>query len=377
MKGFFASVFRSLPGLSLKQLLGLPLKVARLLFETRVVNRPSNGYPLFLTWSITFDCNVYCRFCSTHKLHHQFPPRLSRERSLELAHEIGRSDILAVGFTGGEVLLHSDLFDLVKVIKSYGKSVYLVTNGLLLEEYAAQIVEAEVDAVVVSVDSLIAEQHDNMRKSPGLLVQLMSGMRKLKDLRGEGAPKIKTTTVVSAANLKQLPDIIETLEELADTVALQPITNDGVNSPHSQSDEAMKAYKFPAEQQAEVAQHLKNLQAQYPQFDDAYTNGFLDFWFDKEALAERVPCWSPFLRLIILPDGETYHCQADPQFGSLGNIANHSLYELWNSPEMLRQREVIRNCENHCICWTQDTSFNALAQKYGVHHVFPPIKRRR
>jgi MoaA/NifB/PqqE/SkfB family radical SAM enzyme len=89
-----------------------------------------------VTWLPTFDCNAYCQFCGTHILHKKTPEALSRERSLEIAEEIGRSKTWVVGFTGGEVLLWPFLFDVIRILKQHHVIVYIVTNGLLLEKFS-------------------------------------------------------------------------------------------------------------------------------------------------------------------------------------------------------------------------------------------------
>ena len=61
---------------------------------------------------------------------------------------------------------------------------------------------------------------------------------------------------------------------------------------------------------------------------------------------------------------------------NLGNIKNNSLLEIWNSSEMIRQREIIRNHKNNCICWTQDTAFNAILDGVPLLDKLPVLNKK-
>jgi len=340
----------------------------RNLFWRRIFNKTNGAYPLFVTWLVTFDCNVYCRFCSTHSLKKQFPEALSEAKALEVAEEIGRSGVWTVAFTGGEVLMWPHLFGVIRCLKSYGKRVYIVTNGLLLESVASQIVEAKVDGVVISIDAVAPGEHDYLRKSEGLFEKLVAGIKRVKELRGPEGPVLKSMTVVSKRNLAGLNEILAQVEALVDVSSVQPITNSYDNSPHNQSDKAMDPYMFGPEQEAEVREQMDRFIQHNPGFDNRYVRAFADYWFNKDTLVEAYPCWSPFLRLQIFPDGGVYHCTANDRFGKVGDLTRMSLLECWNSQEMLAQRECIRSGQNKCICWTQDSSFNAfLASLPGLN----------
>ena len=103
----------------------------------------------------------------------------------------------------------------------------------------------------------------------------------------------------------------------------------------------------------------------------------ISFWFHPEKLIERVRCWSPFLRLLILPDGDTRQCLVRSDYGATGNLNVTSVMDAWNSQEMQRQREEIRCHQNKCICWTQDTAFNAMGDDIPIANKFPIWNKRK
>ena len=84
-------------------------------------------------------------------------------------------------FSGGEPLMHSDLFRLCRILRGRGIRVTILSTGLLLERYAEAVV-ANVDDVIVSLDGP-PEIHDRVRRIPGAFKKLSSGAAAVRSLR--------------------------------------------------------------------------------------------------------------------------------------------------------------------------------------------------
>jgi MoaA/NifB/PqqE/SkfB family radical SAM enzyme len=84
-------------------------------------------------------------------------------------------------FTGGEPLMHSDLFRLCAILRERGIRVTVLSTGLLLERHAQSIVYG-VDDVIVSLDGP-PEVHDRIRRVPGAFEKLAAGVRSIRALR--------------------------------------------------------------------------------------------------------------------------------------------------------------------------------------------------
>lgn len=113
--------------------------------------------PLFLSWNITFRCNLRCSYCGASEV-----PR--RELSgdeicagLEEAYELGAR---WVTFGGGEPLLHGDIGQMIDHAAHLGYQVFLSTNGSLLPRKLDQI--RKVDHINLSLDGP-REVHDAVR----------------------------------------------------------------------------------------------------------------------------------------------------------------------------------------------------------------------
>ncbi len=344
--------------------------------RTKMFNINAKRGPLFITWLPTFRCNVNCSTCSTHELSRIYPESLDLEKAKEIAHQIGRAQTWAVGFSGGEPLLWPHLFEVIKVLKSYGLTVWIITNGLLLKDKVEQIIDAKVDTVVVSIDSLNAEEHDQNRGKPGLLRTMMEGIDLLKQKRTGKKPFIKSTTVLSKKNYPEIEKIVSQLNKLVDVVTVQPIATDYAHNPHNIKEEVKSAFLPSSEDEAPIREKIRKLAKLYPSLNSRYFKNIPDYWFHREKLL-KVNCWSPFLRLRIMPDGKVIHCIANVRYGAVGNLKEMTLMDIWNSPLMKRHREEIRRHQQNCICWTQDTSYNASLDSLPLINKLPIFNKMK
>ncbi|MBF0521090.1 MAG: radical SAM protein [Nitrospirae bacterium] len=344
---------------------------------TRLFNIASPKAPPLLTWITTFDCNAYCKFCATHKVKHSCQESVPYEKLIKTAHEIGKAGTFVVGFSGGEVLMCHYLFDVIKVLHSYGVKTYIVTNGLLLREKADEILQSKVELVVVSIDSSTAEEHDNFRGFPGLYEILRDGIQYIKSKRENSVPLIKATTILNKKNIPKINVILDDLKAFTDTQSLQPIvTGYHENSPHSKAEEGITSFMFQPEDRPQLQHYINELIKNHPDFNSYYFRQIPTYYFDRERLLE-IQCWSPFFRMMIMPNGDVVHCLANPKYPPIGNIKDSTIMEIWNSREMFRQREEIRLHKNNCICWTQDASFNQLIHNIPLFNRIPVFKKHK
>lgn len=111
--------------------------------------------PVFsLRISITTRCNINCFYCHNDGIMPQDYEMSPSEifRIAKIAKEIG---IKKIRISGGEPLIRKDIIDIVKKISSLGfRDVSLTTNGTLLGKYAKDLVDAGLNRVNISFDTL-------------------------------------------------------------------------------------------------------------------------------------------------------------------------------------------------------------------------------
>ena len=123
-------------------------------------------------------CNCRCVMCDIWKETSQ--SELTAEELAQHLADIEKLSVKWVVFSGGEPLMHSDLFRLSDMLRSRNIRVTLLSTGLLLKRYAQQIV-TRIDDVIVSLDGP-AHIHDQIRRVPGAFAQLEQGIRAIHDL---------------------------------------------------------------------------------------------------------------------------------------------------------------------------------------------------
>jgi GTP 3',8-cyclase len=129
--------------------------------------------------SVTDRCNFRCRYCMPAEGMPWLPREeiLSFEEITRLVRILAGLGITDVRLTGGEPLARRDFPRLVAMLSSIDgiRDLSVTTNGYLLERDAAALVDAGIDRVNVSVDSLARDRfHEITRRDA--LPQVLRGL---------------------------------------------------------------------------------------------------------------------------------------------------------------------------------------------------------
>lgn len=179
------------------------------------VNPPRTRPPLnSLYLYLTEGCNLACRHCwiapkfqSGERVYPSLPLPMIRDIVAQ-AKPLGLS---SVKLTGGEPLMHPDILDILRYLRSEDLNVTIETNGVLCTpELAAEIALCRGRFVSVSLDGADAETNEWVRGVPG---SFAAAVRGIKNLVAAGVrPQIIMT--VMRRNFHQVEDIIRLAESL-------------------------------------------------------------------------------------------------------------------------------------------------------------------
>ncbi len=171
------------------------------------------GGPWTLELYPTLACNLDCTFCDTAPRHVKPVGELGEARLLSLVDEaadLGARRVMVLG--GGEPLLSAHAPALLRRVKARGLAGMLTTNGTLLgASTAALLVEIGWDDVHVSIDGAHPRTHDRLRGRAGAFdrtVRNLCRLRAIRDRRGARLPRLALHTVLTRANVEELPGIV-------------------------------------------------------------------------------------------------------------------------------------------------------------------------
>jgi Fe-coproporphyrin III synthase len=333
-------------------------------------------------------CNCRCLMCDIWR--DRGRRELAAEDLARWLPEWRRLGVERVVLSGGEALLHSDLWRLCALLREAGIAITLLSSGLLLARDAGRLARV-CDDVVVSLDGP-REVHDRIRNVPRAFDRLAEGVAALRAAadsngacggagaigapgsgasgaaasRRSGAPAASGVTVsgrctVQRANFLALRETVAAahdlgLERLSFLAA--DVTSEAFNRPGGWDGERAAAVALRAEDLAPLAAELAAL-ARERAAD--FASGFLAESPEKlerrllqhfAALLGRADfhpnaCNAPWVSAVLEADGTVRPCFFQPPLGNLYQAG--SLDALLNSPSATAWRRGL-DLERDAVC---------------------------
>jgi len=258
-----------------------------------------------------------------------------------------------VVFTGGEPLMHSDLFSLCAPLRTRGIEVSILSTGLLFERYAAQIAE-HTDSAIVSLDGPPA-LHDSIRHVSGGFDLIARGVAAIRTLQ-PGYP-ISARSVVQRRNHQALTETAAAAQDLGLT-SISYLAADLTSTAFN------RAEPWPMLRQNEVALAPGDLPALDQQIAALARNPFV---IDSPSHLSRIAqhfrahlglathiaphCNAPWVSALLTTDGTVQPCFFHPPVGSL---ATAPLAQILTSPRATQFRASLDVATNptcqRCVC---------------------------
>jgi cyclic pyranopterin phosphate synthase len=169
------------------------------------------GRPLrSLRLSVTDRCNLRCHYCMPEDEYLWLPREdvLTFEETSTLADLFGEMGVDRIRLTGGEPLLRRDLPSLVAQLarKPWLTDLALTTNGVLLADAAADLQQAGLHRITVSLDTLRADRFQRLARRDSLPA-VLAGIDAARRL---GFRDLKIDSVITRDdNDDELADLLE------------------------------------------------------------------------------------------------------------------------------------------------------------------------
>lgn len=332
-------------------------------------------FPSSISFTLTNRCNLRCRMCGQWSqegyMHHRHDG-LKTEMDLpdwkRLVDELAAHHISSVLLRGGEPFLFPGIIELLRYINSKGIFVSIDTNGTLLDDYAADVLDIGKIHLTISMDGP-AEVHDRVRGVVGTWARVRAGLARLDELETSSGQKIGrslnfTISPDSVGGLGDMPDVARSLS--VRTISIVPY------------------YYFPAAvgqmYEQELQQHFgcaafswrgfhhegsgvdwDVFQAQYRKYlaalDGIYNYPYMPWteqeyqtWFaDPLTPVGPLHCSNVDRLIDIQPNGDANFCVDFPDY-TIGNVKTATIAEVWNGERAARFR-AYRHQQPLAVCY--------------------------
>ena len=285
--------------------------------------------PKILNLMITERCNYLCSFCDFHKKSGEMPFELA----VRIINESQNVGIRTIAFTGGEPLLYNGIFDLVRLIKTYGMSPHITTNGSLVERNFENIIDSGLDSISFSVDGF-GETHDRLRGVKGSFESIERGILRL---ARSSKVLLFVNMVVTRLNVREILKVYEFAKSYGATFFFWPVNDvETLYMDESQREEYINSVRYICEREGCNSNKRRFLERG------------IDYHTGK---IRRFRCPAFFSTVNINFDGEVMPCCV---WGatelSAGNIKDKGLVEILSSE---KAKEVVKyifekGCYNRC-----------------------------
>ena len=160
-------------------------------------------------WNVIRRCNLACKHCYSISADHDFPGELSTDEIYNVMDDLKDFGVPVLILSGGEPLLHPDIFAISSHAKKMGFYLGLSTNGTLItERNIAELAAVGYDYVGISIDG-IGQTHDKFRRKEGAFDASIRAI----DLCIEQGLKLGLRFTVTQDNAGELPELLNLMEE--------------------------------------------------------------------------------------------------------------------------------------------------------------------
>jgi len=264
-------------------------------------------------WDITCRCNLKCIHC--YQAETPSRKELTKEEAFSVLDELASLNCLTITFTGGEIFLREDFFDIARFARKKEFALYLFSNGTLIDEDAADKIRQICPvAVEISLYGMSPEVHEKVTGVPGSFQKTINAFR----LLNQRNIKTVVKSTVMKANLSEFDKI----KEFAD---------------QTQSRFLFSASMIPKIDGSKEV--LKNRLSQ----DELKEFFGSNLWIAKGVAKGGVKVYKPLCSagvnsLFISAYGDVFPCVALRQY--CGNVRENTLKEIWQSQVIRKIRNI-------------------------------------
>ena len=260
-----------------------------------------------------------------------------------------------VVFSGGEPLLHSNLFVLCDLLREAGIRVTLLSTGQLLKRFASEVA-SRTDDTILSLDGP-EPVHDAIRRVKGAHARMCEGIGAARKIREDYRFSCRTT--VQRQNFRFLRQTLKTAREMGfDSISYlaADVSSTAFNRPRGWNEARRNQVALAKEEIPDLENEIESLIYEY---GNEIETRFIRESPEKlrrivhhfraqigETVAVSPQCNAPWVSAVIEADGTVRPCFFHR---SLGNINEQPFMEILNGPNAIKFRETL-DVSSHATC---------------------------
>ena len=299
-------------------------------------------------------CNCRCVMCDIWKANHNKKEISSEELEKHVSH-FEKLGVREVVFSGGEALMHSNLWRLCSILREKGIKITLLSTGLLLERNASEII-THCNQVIVSLDGS-QPIHDAIRNIPQVFEKLTAGVKALKKLKPDFS--VTARCVLQRHNFSDFFNIVAASKKMGlDQISFlaADISTSAFSRSAPWSEERVSEIALNKQETAAFEQIIEN---SVTEFKREYESKFIaespqkmrkivEYYKAVNGLSEfpSTVCNAPWVSAVIESDGSVMPCFFHKPYG---NIYDGDFMEIINSPDAIDFRKKL-NVHKDPIC---------------------------
>ncbi|MEO8764206.1 MAG: radical SAM protein [Ginsengibacter sp.] len=305
-------------------------------------------------------CNCRCVMCDIWKGNKNLE-QLNETDIGGLLDSLVKFGTKQVVMSGGEALLNSNFFRLCELLGEKNIKITLLSTGLTIKKYAAQLVKC-VNDIIVSIDG-DEQTHDFIRNVPGAFDKLNEGIKAIRAI--EPGYKITARTVIHRLNYKRWPAIINSAKDMGlDQISFLPadVSSHAFNREmlwdESRQNEILLSEEDLPELKGILAKLVQNYVQAFNDFFIAESPGKIWKIYEYYAAFYGLnpfpykKCNAPWVSTVIEADGTVRPCFFHKP---IGNIRKESLEKILNSEKAIEFRKSLDIGTNStcrkCVCY--------------------------
>jgi len=171
-----------------------------------------NQQPFIVIWETTQACDLVCAHCRAEAQPAPLPGELNHPEGLGLIDQVAQMQASILVLSGGDPLKRKGLPELIAHGKSRGLRICTIpaATDLLTWQAVAQLKEAGLDQMALSLDATTAERHDHFRGSRGAFQKTMEAVQWAHEVK----LPLQINTVISQYNVHEINRLVQLVERL-------------------------------------------------------------------------------------------------------------------------------------------------------------------